>query len=153
MINIYFLIGVVEGDGSFYVGLRNNKKVRFGFNITTHSNEIDLLYKIKWLLNCGTVKNKTNSKNNKISNWCRYEVEGSKILRELFIPLIDSTGLLGSKSINFKTFKEVMIIYRSKDHLTDARHRKIVELIYNETTKKGAGRKLTLQEYLRDNNL
>jgi hypothetical protein len=47
LINIYFIIGVIEGDGSFYVGLRTNRKVRFGFNITTHIYELDLLYKIK----------------------------------------------------------------------------------------------------------
>jgi hypothetical protein len=47
LINIYFIIGIIEGDGSFYVGLRTNRKVRFGFNITTHIYELDLLYKIK----------------------------------------------------------------------------------------------------------
>jgi hypothetical protein len=50
LMNVYFIIGIIEGDGSFYIGLRVNKKIRFGFNITTHSKEIeeiDLLYKIK----------------------------------------------------------------------------------------------------------
>jgi hypothetical protein len=55
-LNIYFIIGLIEGDGSFYVGLRNNRKIRFGFNLTTHINELDLLYKIKFRLNCGIVR-------------------------------------------------------------------------------------------------
>src|SRR5882672_449286 len=60
-LNIYFIIGVIEGDGSFYIGLRENRKIRFGFSITTHIQEIDLLYKIKWFLNCGIAKPKSNT--------------------------------------------------------------------------------------------
>jgi hypothetical protein len=145
-INIYFIIGVIEGDGSFYVGLRTNRKIRFGFNITTHIYELDLLYKIKWFLNCGNTKIKSD-------NWCRYEVEGSKILRNLFIPLVDSIGLLGSKANNFETFKEAMNIFTKKEHLTDEGLRKLVEIVYNNTSKKGIGRKYTLEQYLKINNL
>lgn len=54
-INNYFLIGIIEGDGSFYVSLRKNGGVRFGFNITTHILELDMLYAIKRYLHCGIV--------------------------------------------------------------------------------------------------
>jgi len=146
LINIYFIIGIIEGDGSFYVGLRTNRKVRFGFNITTHIYELDLLYKIKWTLNCGNTKVKS-------SNWCRYEVEGSKTLRNLFIPLIDSIGLLGSKANNFKIFKEAMNIFTKKEHLNDKGLQKLVEIIYNNSSNKGKSRKYTLEQYLQINNL
>lgn len=50
--NIYFIIGLIEGDGSFYVGLRKNKilskTIRFGFNITTQLSDLFLLYAIKF---------------------------------------------------------------------------------------------------------
>lgn len=55
-INPYFLLGIIEGDGSFYAGLRNNGKIRFGFNITTSVDELMLLYYIKFYLCCGSVK-------------------------------------------------------------------------------------------------
>jgi LAGLIDADG endonuclease len=58
-LNIYFIIGLIEGDGSFYFGLRNNRKIRFGFNITTNIEELYLLYKIKFRLNFGIVKIKS----------------------------------------------------------------------------------------------
>lgn len=144
-LNIYFIIGLIEGDGSFYVGLRNKRKVRFGFNLTTHINELDLLYKVKFRLNCGIVRIKSK-------NWCRYEVEGNKMLRNIFIPLIDTIGLKGAKSINYAVFKKSMQIYTSGEYLTDQGFRRIVELIYNNT-QKGKGRKYTLQEYLNKNNL
>lgn len=147
IVNVYFIIGIIEGDGSFYVGLRKNRKVRFGFNITTHIYELDLLYQIKWIFNCGITKIKGPT-------WCRYEVKGSKMLRNLFIPLVESQGgLLGSKSLNYETFKESMNIFVNKEHLTDKGLRRLVEIAYNNTTKKGSGRKHTLQEYLRIHNL
>jgi hypothetical protein len=62
-------------------------------------------------------------------------------------------GLLGSKSLNFETFKESMNIFVNKEHLTDKGLRRLVEIAYNNTTKKGSGRKHTLQEYLRIHNL
>jgi LAGLIDADG DNA endonuclease family protein len=60
-INMFFIIGIIEGDGSFYFGLRQNKKMRFGFNITTHILELDLMYAIKFRLNCGNVKIKSKT--------------------------------------------------------------------------------------------
>lgn len=144
-LNIYYIIGLIEGDGSFYVGLRDKRKVRFGFNLTTHIGELDLLYKVKFRLNCGNVKIKSKT-------WCRYEVEGNKMLRNTFIPLVDTIGLIGSKSINYTIFKEAMQIYTSGEYLTDQGFRHLVELIYNTVTK-GKGRKFTLQEYLKKNNL
>ena len=96
-LNVYFIIGLIEGDGSFYTGMRGNSKIRFGFSITTHIAELDLLYQIKRIFNCGNVKIKAK-------NWCRYEVEGSKQLNEIFIPLVNSIGLMAgvaTKSIKF----------------------------------------------------
>lgn len=147
IINVYFILGVIEGDGSFYVGLRANRKIRFGFNITTHIYELDLLYQIKWTMNCGNTKIKSPT-------WCRYEVEGNKMLRNIFIPLVESQGgLLGSKALNFETFKEAMYIFTNKEHLTNKGLKRLVEITYNNTTKKGKGRKYTLQEYINMNNL
>jgi LAGLIDADG endonuclease len=147
IINIYFILGVIEGDGCFYVGLRSNRKVRFGFNIGTHIFELDLLYRIKWWLNCGIVSIKAKT-------WCRYDVEGNKMLRDLFIALVETQGgLLGSKKLNFDTFKEAMSIFTNKGHKTDEGLRRIVEIAYNNTTNKGKSRKLSFQEYLKVHNL
>ena len=103
-LNVYFIIGLIEGDGSFYIG-RGKSKIRFGFSITTHIAELDLLYQLKRIFNCGNVKIKAK-------NWCRYEVEGSSQLNDIFIPLVNSIGLRGSKSIKFAAFKEAMLIYK-----------------------------------------
>lgn len=147
--NVYFLIGIIEGDGSFYIGLRENRKVRFGFSITTHINEIDLLYKIKWFLNCGIAKIKS-------STWCRYEVESTNFLKSILIPLVNTVPLYSSKSVKFKAFKEAMAIYTNKEHLTDDGLIKLVKIAYEAEVNKfnsSTRRKYTLEEYLTKNNL
>jgi len=95
-INNYFLIGIIEGDGSFYVSLRKNGGVRFGFNITTHILELDMLYAIKIYLDCGIVIIKPT--------WCRFVVEGNKDLINILMVIVDSVGLLGSKADNYLLF-------------------------------------------------
>lgn len=121
-LNIFFIIGIIEGDGSFYFGLRGNQKLRFGFNITTHILEIDLLYCIKFRLNCGNVKAKSKT-------WCRYEIEGNKMLRQIFIPLVDSFGLLGSKALKYKNFKEAMELHTTGEYKTIKGQKRILELL------------------------
>jgi hypothetical protein len=121
-INIFFILGIIEGDGSFYFGLRKDKNLRFGFNITTHILELDLMYAIKFRLNCGNVKIKSKT-------WCRYEVEGNKMLRNIFIPLVESFGLSGAKSLKYLKFKEAMSIYITKEDKTEKGFNRILVLI------------------------
>jgi len=76
------------------------------------------------------------------------------MLRNIFIPLVESqNGLLGSKSLKFKIFKESMNIFMNKEHLTDKGLRKLVEIVYSNSTNIDKNRKYTLQEYIDINNL
>jgi hypothetical protein len=141
-LNSYFLIGIIEGDGSFYIGLRPNRKLRFGFNITTHIDDIDLLYRIKFFLNCGLVR--VTGKNH-----CRYEVEGTKQLINILVPLVQSIGLIGAKSINFQLFKEALHLYANNERprSTEVGFNRILKLAYS-TPQSDKNKKLTISEYL-----
>ena len=71
------------------------------------------------------------------------------MLRNIFIPLVDSFGLSGSKALNYSIFKEAMIIYSSGEYKTDDGLRKIIESVYSLSEgSKGRGRKFTLKQYL-----
>jgi hypothetical protein len=74
------------------------------------------------------------------------------MLRNIFIPLVDTIGLKGAKSQNYAAFKEAMQIYTSGEYLTNQGLRRLVEIVYNNI-QKGKSRKFTLQEYLDKNNL
>lgn len=151
-INLYFILGVIEGDGSFYVGLRENGKIRFGFNITTSSEDIMLLFSIKLVLGCGNVKYKSSS-------WCRYEVEGNKDLRNTLMLIVklspfgysNEERLIGSKSKNYEIFKKAMEIFLKKGHMGKEGLRQIAQLVYSGSPQKN--RKLTLEEYLTKHSL
>lgn len=146
-INPYFLIGLIEGDGSFYVGLRANGKIRFGFNIVTSIDDLLLLYKIQHFLCCGKVESKTT--------WCRLVVEGNKDLRNIVMLVVKSgpfgDKLIGSKSQNYEIFQKVMILFQNKNHMKKEGLRQIAELVYSSSNLKN--RKLTLEEYLKTHNL
>lgn len=139
-------MGIIEGDGSFYVGLRQNKTspVRFGFNITTHLGDLSLLYAIKFRLCCGNVKIKGET-------WCRFEIEGQKDLRNVIIRVVESGPnkgeLLGAKSLNYKIFKKVMCLFVNKKHLEEKGLEEIVRMIYSGSDYKN--RKLSLEDYLK----
>lgn len=145
LVNIYFIIGLINGDGSFYVGLRDSGQVQFGFNITTHNGEIDLLTLIRQRFRCGIVSYES-------STWCRYEVTGVVMIRKILIPLVDTIGLGGGKSINYDIFKEAMHLYITKEYLTKSGHRRLAIISYS-TTASDRYRKLTLEEYLIKHNL
>lgn len=148
-LNIYYILGIIEGDGSFYVGLRQNKTspVRFGFNITTHLGDLSLLYAIKFRLCCGNVKIKGDT-------WCRFETEGQKDLRNVLIRLVESGPnegkLLGAKSLNYEIFKKVMCLFVNKKHLQKEGLEEIVKTIYSGSDYKN--RKLSLEDYLKSLN-
>lgn len=59
--NPYLILGMIHGDGSFYVGVRSNGKIRFGFNISTNIDDYLSLYYTKYSLLCGSVLFKTKS--------------------------------------------------------------------------------------------
>jgi hypothetical protein len=61
-ITLTYILGVFEGDGSFYIKfLSSNSIYTFGFSITTSIEDLHILILIKLKLGCGKIeiKNKT----------------------------------------------------------------------------------------------
>lgn len=51
------------------------------------------------------------------------------MLKNVLIPLVESFGLLGAKSLKYHKFKEAMSIYINKEDKTDKGFQRILELI------------------------
>jgi hypothetical protein len=51
------------------------------------------------------------------------------MLRNILIPLVESFGLLGAKSLKYYKFKEAMSIYIKKEDKTDKGFQRLLELI------------------------
>lgn len=52
----HFLVGLIEGDGSFHISFKAKGDIDFGFHITQHISSLPLLEKIQQLLGCGTLQ-------------------------------------------------------------------------------------------------
>lgn len=156
-LNLFFIIGAIIGDGSFFVSFSKNRKYRFGFNITTDIKDYYTLLKIKTRLNCGRLYIKSNS-------WCRFETESVNDLNNIIIPLIESLknyypdknnyylNLLGSKSKNYIAFKEALELHNNNLTKTDGGFKQLVLKTYN-IHDDGKKRKYTMTEYLAQNNI
>jgi hypothetical protein len=81
-----FLIGFLEGDGSFYVSFKAKKRIEFGFNIVGSIEYLDLFHEIQKFFGCGTVTIKS-------STIIRYNLESKKAIRDILIPFIDKHTL------------------------------------------------------------
>lgn len=124
----YFLVGLMEGDGSFYFAIRPNGKLRFGFNITTNIGELDLLYAVKQFLGFGNVIVKNDK-------WCYYYTESVTHINDTLVPLVSAIPMRGSKQARFLAVKEVLKMYKAKEHLT-AEGRKKIEALRDQNKGK-----------------
>jgi LAGLIDADG endonuclease len=67
-ITLTYILGVFEGDGSFYIKfLSSNSIYTFGFSITTSIEDLHILILIRLKLGCGKIEIKSKT-------WCRLEI-------------------------------------------------------------------------------
>lgn len=152
-IELNTILGIIEGDGTFYISFDAGFKFRFGFNITTSLKDLPTLYRIKWRLGCGKVYIKSET-------WCRFEVTKKVDLINIIIPLVNSLEyyrgknirLLSSKSKSFELFKEALIAYDSGLIRSLQDKKNFIEKYYNMYDS-GNKRKKTLTDYLKTLNL
>lgn len=135
-----FIIGLLDGDGSFYVSFTQKKTIRFGFNIVGSIEYLDLFNNIKNFLNCGTVKSKSPTV-------IRYDLESIKAIRTILIPFVDKYTLHTSKHVHYNLFKEVLSLYDKGVHKNNEGFKEILKLAYN-MNKGGKRRRISLEEYI-----
>lgn len=99
--DLMWLVGFVEGDGSFSVN-KNGKYVKYEFAIEIHISDIKLLYKIKSIIGgYGSIRSNTELARLKIS---------SKIdLKRVILPIFDKYGMVTSKQYDYLYFKSCLL--------------------------------------------
>lgn len=96
-LNKNWLIGFVDGEGSFYIGINNNSSMKHGipilleFRIVQHNRDIKLLHAIKKFFNCGIVTYNRGKNLNSII--MEYRVRNIKHLTEFGIEKIKQLKL------------------------------------------------------------
>lgn len=127
MLNPDYIVGLVDGEGSFTVYLRSpddltERKRRVQaeprFYIKLIEKDKDILYSLKKYFGCGSVYFQKDTRPNH-QNCYRYEVFNWKELNDVIIPFFKKYRLkLKSKLHDFKIFCDLMERLNRKEHHT-----------------------------------
>src|SRR3990167_5086186 len=127
MINPDYIVGLVDGEGSFTVFIRNNNQqkpvkrrvyVEPRFYIKLIEKDKDILYKLKEFFGCGSVYFQKDVRPNH-QNCYRYEVFNRTELENIIIPFFRKNKLkFVSKRNDFEIFCELMERFKKKEHHT-----------------------------------
>nr|YP_009543490.1 LAGLIDADG endonuclease [Coniothyrium glycines]AYU74380.1 LAGLIDADG endonuclease [Coniothyrium glycines] len=113
--DVYWLIGFVEGEGSFMVIIQESKSkittenIALRFVITQHSKDSLLLENISNYLGCGKCYFSRNEVNLTVST--------ISDINDKIISLFNKYPLLGTKKEDYLDFCKVAELMKSKDHL------------------------------------
>lgn len=124
-INPNYIVGLVDGEGSFtvYVNLNKNKfrrvRVEPKFYIKLIEEDKDILYKLQKFFGVGSVYFQKDTRPNH-KNCYRYEVYNRDELNRIIIPFFTKNQLkFSSKKGDFKIFCKLMKMINQEAHLNN----------------------------------
>lgn len=135
-LNPDYIIGLVDGEGSFTVYVRDPLKISLTrrvqvepkFYLKLIEKDKEILYLIKDFFGCGSVYFQKDTRPNH-QNCYRYEVYNRNDLEKVIIPFFKKHKLkFFSKRNDFKMFCKLMEMIKNKDHLNEKGLRKMFEL-------------------------
>lgn len=132
-----YIVGLVDGEGSFTVYIRNIDDTRVvkrrvvvepKFYLKLIEKDKDILDQLQQFFGCGSVYFQKDSRPNH-QNCYRYEVYKRSDINSVIIPFFRKHPLqFVSKSQDFKIFCELMKMIERGDHIHDAGLRKMFAL-------------------------
>jgi len=144
-----YLIGFVEGEGMFYIGIVPSKETKsrwqviYFFKVSQNPSGKMILNQFKTRLNCGYIK--ANSKKDLTDKSLAFVVRDLKSIKNKIIPFFE--GKLIIKKDNFEKFKKVVNLVNAKKHLTKEGIIKILDISYTMNTRK---RKFSKKEIIKN---
>ena len=127
MLNPNYIVGLVDGEGSFTAYIKNpdvNKEVKRRtraeprFFLRLVEKDKSILYDLKKSFGCGHVYFQKDSRENH-QDCYRYDVSKREDLDKIIIPFFKKHQLrLKSKKKDFKIFCQIMERIKKKEHLT-----------------------------------
>jgi len=141
-----YLIGFVEGEGMFYVGIVPSQLVKSGwqviymFKVSQNPRGKVVLDYLKKRLGCGYLK--PNNKRNPKDKSLAFVVRNIDDLKNKVLPFFENKLLIKRK--DFEAFRKVLYLVIEGKHLEKESFKEIVDLAYSMNTGK---RKLS-KEYI-----
>ena len=112
-----WVVGFVDGEGCFFIGLNKNPEMTLGFQIlpefcvVQHQRDEQILYALKKFWGFGVVRK------NHGDRLC-YRVRGINNLNKTIVPFFEKHSLKTKKKIDFLKFRKVLQLIEKKQHLT-----------------------------------
>ena len=137
-----WIVGFVDGEGSFLVSLFRNKTTALGwqvfpeFIVTQGARSLKVLEMIRTFFGCGRVFVNRRSDNHH-EHLYRYCVRSVRDLRERVVPFFERHLLKTAKRLDFEKFVQVLRLMDQRVHLTEAGLTKI-RAIAATMNRKGA---------------
>ena len=126
MLNPNYIVGLIDGEGSFTVYIRNpdDKKVAKRrvtaepkFYVKLIEKDKRILFQLKKYFGCGNVYFQKDNRPN--HHHCyRYEVTNLREITENIIPFFDQHPLQGNKAKDYALFKKIVKAVLNKEHQT-----------------------------------
>ena len=155
-LNPHYVAGFVDGEGSFSISIgkdseyRRGVQVRAEFEIELRADDQEILERILVTIGCGRIYDCSYDR----YGWyphSKYKITGAQDMIDYLFPFFDKHKLQAKKAQVYELFKQVVLMYRRKEHLTDAGYKKVVAL---RDEKRSMGRKhntLTETARIREN--
>lgn len=135
-----FISGLTDGDGSFFISFRKNKRITVNYTIIQDSECKSVLTEVKDYFNCGKVYDLK-------SRAVRFQVENLADITNIIIPHFMKYPLKTNKNEHLNIFCKVCELLLTNDHKTNEGYNKIIDLAY-DMNKNGKSRKLPKEEFI-----
>lgn len=128
-----YVAGFIDGEGSFVVGfgrhrtLKRGIEVRVQFSIELRADDTEILHRIMKTIGCGKIYDASYDRYGWFPH-VTYKIGSTKEMEQYLIPFLDRTPLQAKKREVYRVFREIVLMFRRKEHLTDAGFRRIQKL-------------------------
>lgn len=139
--NLEFVRGLVDGDGSFNVSFATNRRrVTVNFTVVCELSSISVLNELVEFFECGTVYKLP-------SKAARYQVQSVDEMLNKIYPKLKGIKFNTIKQNHFEKTIKVAGLIKTNGYKTDKGLQTIVDLAW-DMNKEGKGRKISKSEYL-----
>ena len=112
-----WIVGFVDGEGCFYVGINPNAEMTTGFQVlpeftvVQHQRDVQVLHALKRYFGCGVVRVNHGER-------MAYRVRKLEHLQQIIVPFFVKHPLKTRKNVDFEKFKDVLRLMQKGVHLT-----------------------------------
>ena len=112
-----WVVGFVDGEGCFHVGINAHPEMTAGFQVlpeftvVQHERDVQVLHGLKAYFGCGVVRKNHGDR-------MAYRVRGKEHLLLTIIPFFMKHPLKSKKNVDFLKFRDVLLMMEKGEHLT-----------------------------------